>query len=137
MASQVASKGVQVLCQLAGNIIGGGIASAMGDTVVGDVTCLEDALPSFLSGAISCSISEGLCYAAKAINEDVFNKASRAIQKSILTNKVFKEGNLYYNWTWKGYGGDVRFSNYLDRGRKVIENCWDIASSGLDAYLEK
>ena len=42
-------------------------ASSAEWTVVGDVTCLEDALPSFLSGAISSSISEGLCYATKAI----------------------------------------------------------------------
>lgn len=119
---------------MAGNIIGGGIATVMGDIAVGDVTCLEDAMPSFLSGAISSSISEGLCHASNAINKRVFKKASRATQKSILTNKVFKEGNLYYNWTWKGYGRDTRFLNYLDRGRNAIENCWDIVSSGIGAY---
>ena len=112
MASQVTSKGLQVCYRLAGNIIGGGIANVMGDIVVGDVTCLEDALPSFISGFISGSISEGLCYAAKGLNILLFNNASRATQKSILTNKVFKEGDFYYNWTWKGYSGDVRFANY-------------------------
>ena len=75
---------------------------------------------SFGKGVAAGVASEVLSGVSRHIQNKRFQAKPKSVQKSILTNRVFKKGNYYSHWTWKTYRGSSNYKKYIDRFSNAI-----------------
>ena len=121
VTSSIAGKCTSTLAKVAVQAIGGGTSAVASDIITGKAKNATEMVDSFLSGSFFGAISEFVSIKVAKYRTQWFENLGKAGQKDILKNKVFKEGNYYYHWTWNGYANTSEYKEYIERFDEAID----------------
>ena len=118
----------QFVIKVAGKMATEGLSDVAAKFFTNDITSLGQAIGTFVDGAMSGFVSMGIDIKLRQYNEYKFNGLSLKDQKDKLTNKIFKNGNYYENWTWNTFRSSDQFNAYLNSGEEMVGYIWDATS---------